>query len=200
MFFSLSGSKLPSYILPMFPALALVLGLQLTKVPTRMLALCTLPLAILSTVAFVLLLVLYDSLVARFSEASTPPAVFAAFGPWMMLAMAIIAASELAAVVFFRRGSDAARSLGVVALALGMTVAVQAGFIGYDAFRATRSAWDLLQAAADANGGPLDSRAPVYQVRTYDQTIPFSLCSPNGEVPASNNFCGCSASRHLFRE
>ena len=174
-FFSLSGSKLPSYILPMFPALALVLGLQLTKVSARMLAACTLPLAIISMVAFVLLLVLYDSLVARFSEASTPPAVFAAFGPWMTVAIGIIAASELAAVVFFRRHSDAGRSLGIVPLALGMTIAVQTGFIGYDAFRATRSAWDLLQAGAAANGGPLDPHAPVYQVRTYDQTIPFYL-------------------------
>ncbi len=49
-FFSFSGSKLPSYILPMFPALALVLGWQLKQLPARTLALLVLPLALLSMV------------------------------------------------------------------------------------------------------------------------------------------------------
>jgi 4-amino-4-deoxy-L-arabinose transferase-like glycosyltransferase len=37
-FFSASGSKLPAYILPAFPALALVLGRYLVEAPTRRLA------------------------------------------------------------------------------------------------------------------------------------------------------------------
>jgi 4-amino-4-deoxy-L-arabinose transferase-like glycosyltransferase len=44
-FFSLSGSKLPSYILPMFPALALVLGWQLKELPPRSIALLVAPVA-----------------------------------------------------------------------------------------------------------------------------------------------------------
>jgi 4-amino-4-deoxy-L-arabinose transferase-like glycosyltransferase len=174
-FFSLSGSKLPSYILPMFPALALVLGGQLTRCSPRMLAVCTVPLAVVSAAAFAALLLFYDDLIHRFSEASTPAAVFEAFGPWVKAAIGIMAASQVAAVAFFRRAGDAAKTLGIVVLAVGTMAAVQVGFIGYDAFRATRSAYDLLQAAATANGGALDPRAPFYQVRTYDQTIPFYL-------------------------
>ena len=49
-FFSLSGSKLPSYILPMFPALALVLGWQLQQTGTRTLAAIT-GLLVVTTVA-----------------------------------------------------------------------------------------------------------------------------------------------------
>jgi 4-amino-4-deoxy-L-arabinose transferase-like glycosyltransferase len=45
-FFSLSGSKLPSYILPMFPALMLVLGPALAALPARRLAWLMSPLAI----------------------------------------------------------------------------------------------------------------------------------------------------------
>jgi len=56
---------------------------------------------------------------------------------------------------------------------------MQVGFVGYDAFRVTRSAYDLVRAAevveAQGGGGPLDPRIPVYQVRTYDQTLPFYL-------------------------
>src|SRR5439155_1144028 len=37
-FFSASGSKLPSYVLPIFPALALPIGWQLTTLPDTMLA------------------------------------------------------------------------------------------------------------------------------------------------------------------
>jgi 4-amino-4-deoxy-L-arabinose transferase-like glycosyltransferase len=174
-FFSLSGSKLPSYILPMFPALALVFGAQLTRVSTRTLAACTLPLAAIAGLAFVALLLSYDTLIHQLSEASTPMAVFAAFGPWVKLAIGIIASTNIAAFLLFRRGGDARKSLGIVALSLGMTIAVQAGFIGYDAFRATRSAYDLLQSAITANGGALDPMSPVFQVRTYDQTLPFYL-------------------------
>jgi 4-amino-4-deoxy-L-arabinose transferase-like glycosyltransferase len=46
-FFSASGSKLPSYILPMFPALALVLGWQLAQLPSRTLAALVAPSALL---------------------------------------------------------------------------------------------------------------------------------------------------------
>ena len=45
-FFSMSGSKLPSYILPMFPALALVLGFELTRLSPRTLMWIALPLAV----------------------------------------------------------------------------------------------------------------------------------------------------------
>jgi len=64
-------------------------------------------------------------------------------------------------------------------MTLGCVAGMQLGFIGYDAFRATRSAYDLVQEARAAEdmhgGGPLDTRIPVFQVRTYDQTLPFYL-------------------------
>jgi 4-amino-4-deoxy-L-arabinose transferase-like glycosyltransferase len=44
-FFSASGSKLPAYILPAFPALALVLGRYLVEAPARRLGLMMIPLA-----------------------------------------------------------------------------------------------------------------------------------------------------------
>jgi 4-amino-4-deoxy-L-arabinose transferase-like glycosyltransferase len=45
-FFSASGSKLPAYILPAFPMLALVLGRYLAEAPTRKLALQVMPIMI----------------------------------------------------------------------------------------------------------------------------------------------------------
>ncbi len=177
-FFSASGSKLPSYILPMFPALALVLGWQLTQLPPRTLAALVAPMAVLFSLLLVGVLVALDRFIPEWSEAATPAAVFRAFAPWLTAAVAIMAATSIAAFLLLRRGTPATKTLGIVALSLGMVAGTQIGFIGYDAFRVTRSAYDLVRAAEDANGGPLDPRVPVYQVRAYDQTLPFYLGRP----------------------
>ena len=174
-FFSLSGSKLPSYILPMFPALALVLGQQLSQLPPRTLALLVLPLAVLFSLLFVGVIVALGGFVPGLADANTPIEIFRAFGPWVTAAVAIMAAGSIAAYLLFRRGTAAAKTLGIVALSLGTVTGMQLGFIGYDAFRVTRSAYDLVTAAEAANGGAFDPRIPVFQVRTYDQTLPYYL-------------------------
>jgi 4-amino-4-deoxy-L-arabinose transferase-like glycosyltransferase len=173
-FFSLSGSKLPSYILPLFPALALVMGRQLLALASPRLAALTLPLALLASVACVGVVFGYDQLLAQFRDTSTPASVFAAFRPWLGIALGILAISHIAAVLLFRHGGERSRTLGIVALSLGMLGTLQTGMTGYDAFRVTRSAYDLLQ-AAQAASGTLDGEAPVFQVRTYDQTLAYYL-------------------------
>jgi len=178
-FFSLSGSKLPSYILPMFPALALVLGWQLTRLSPGTLARLTWPLALLSTLLAVGVCVTVGGFVADLADVNTPEAVFRAFAPWIAAAVVLMAMANVAALLMFRRGTPAAKTLGIVALALGTLAGLQLGLVGYDAFRATRSAYDLVEAARAAEargaGGPADPRVPVFQVRTYDQTLPFYL-------------------------
>ena len=178
-FFSISGSKLPSYILPMFPALALVLGGQLSRLPPRTLAMLVWPLAVLSTLLFVGVVVAFGGFIPDMADANTPAEIFRAFAPWVTVAVGVMAASSITALVLLRRGTAAAKSLGIVALALGTLAGMQIGIIGYDAFRATRSAYDLVASVVTAekqgSGGPRDSNVPVYQVRTYDQTLPFYL-------------------------
>jgi len=174
-FFSLSGSKLPSYILPMFPALALVLGWQLTQLAPRTLAWLVAPLAIVLALVFVGVTVALDRFIPDFSESGTPADVFRAFAPWLTTAIGIMAAGAIAAFLLLRHGTPASKTLGIVSLSLGTLIGLQIGMTGYDAFRVTRSAYDLVRAAEAANAGPLDPRAPVYQVRTYDQTLPFYL-------------------------
>ena len=68
-FFSASGSKLPSYILPMFPALALTLGWQLTVLPQPTLARLTLPLVAIMCIIALIALVAYTPLASRFADA-----------------------------------------------------------------------------------------------------------------------------------
>jgi len=178
-FFSLSGSKLPSYILPMFPALALVLGWQLAQLAPRTLARLSLPLAILASLLAIGVVVAVGAFIPDLADVNTPEEVFRAFAPWIAAAVVFMAAGAIVAYLMFRRGTDVAKSLGLAALAVCTVAGLQLGFIGYDAFRATRSAYDLVRAAelaeGGSSGGPFDSRLPVYQVRTYDQTLPFYL-------------------------
>jgi len=177
-FFSLSSSKLPSYILPMFPALALVLGWQLAQMAPKTLARLSLPLAVLSSLMAIGVFVVLLGFIPDLADANTPAEVFREFAPWIAAAVGVMAAGAVAAYCLFRRGTDAAKSLGIATLALCTVTGLQLGFVGYDAFRATRSAYDLVRAAALADGGsggPFDPRLPVYQVRTYDQTLPFYL-------------------------
>jgi len=177
-FFSVSGSKLPSYILPMFPALALVLGFELTRLTARALMWIALPLA-LGGVALALAYALgWDHNVASLATEATPVAIYRAFGPWAFAAIVTYALGGIAALAFFRNGGDGAKSGGIAALALSSIIGMQFAFVGHDAFAQVRSAAPILAAAERANGGPLDPAFPVYQIASYDQTLPFYLRRP----------------------
>ena len=178
LFFSLSGSKLPSYILPMFPALALILGFELTRLSARALAWIALPLAVGAPALLVAYFAGYDRLVAALATNLTPASIYAAFGPWLAAAAAVFSAGGIAAFALFRRGTPGAKAGGIAALSLSMLLGLQLALVGHDAFAVVRSAYGILQDAQRANGRPLDPAFPVYQVQSYDQTLPFYLGRP----------------------
>ncbi|MFO1317099.1 MAG: glycosyltransferase family 39 protein [Burkholderiales bacterium] len=177
-FFSASGSKLPSYILPMFPALALVVGFELTRLPARTLAWIALPLAVGATAFLAAYPFAYAPLAASLATEGTPLPIYAAFGPWFAAALAAWGAGGIAAVVMFRRETAAGKAWGVAALALSMLIGLKIALVGHDAWARVRSAQPILADAVRANGQPLDPAFPVYQVAAYDQTLPFYLGRP----------------------
>ncbi len=109
---------------------------------------------------------------------ATPASVYAAFAPWLAAAVVVFAAGGIAAFAWFRNGSPAAKTLGIAALSLSMLIGMQLAFVGHDAFSEVRSAYHILQDAERAIGQKLDPAFPVYQVRSYDQTLPFYLGRP----------------------
>jgi 4-amino-4-deoxy-L-arabinose transferase-like glycosyltransferase len=177
-FFSISGSKLPSYILPMFPALALVVGFELTRLAPRVLAWIALPLAIGAPLLLLAATLGYDRAVAMMATEATPASIYAAFAPWLTAGLVVVAAGGIAAYAWFRNGTPAAKTAGIAALSLSMLVGMQLGFVGHDAFSRVRSAYQILEDAQRAHGQPLNPAFPVYQVRSYDQTLPFYLGRP----------------------
>ncbi|MCC7327372.1 MAG: glycosyltransferase family 39 protein [Burkholderiales bacterium] len=177
-FFSLSGSKLPSYILPLFPALALVLGYELTRLSPRVLAWIALPLAVGAPSLLVAKLLGYEQLVASLASPVTPASVYMDFGAWLNATLASFAAGGIAAFALFRNGSAAAKTWGIAALSLSALIGMQLALVGYDAFARVRSAWYILQDAKTADARVLDPALPVFQVGSYDQTLPFYLGRP----------------------
>ncbi len=174
-FFSASGSKLPSYILPMFPALMLVLGASLAEMPARRIAWLLGPLAIGAVALAAAVFVGFERLIPRVASPGQPAALFEAYVPWARAGSAIIAAAAVAGWWLLRRGDDRSKTLGIAAVALGTLVGFQVLFVGHDVFRTTRSGYDILREAKNARGAPLDASAPFFQVGSYDQTVPFYL-------------------------
>ncbi|MFO1397096.1 MAG: glycosyltransferase family 39 protein [Burkholderiales bacterium] len=178
LFFSVSGSKLPSYILPLFPALALVLGFELTRTGARTLMWIALPLAVGAPVVLAAFALGFERIVAALASDITPASIYRQFGPWIVAGLVAFSVGGLATFLLFRRGTPVAKTLGIAALALTSLTGFQLALVGHDAFAHVRSAYYLLADARLASGGTLAPDAVVYQVGSYDQTLPFYLGRP----------------------
>jgi 4-amino-4-deoxy-L-arabinose transferase-like glycosyltransferase len=174
-FFSLSGSKLPSYILPMFPAVALVLGAELAKMRAPALVAFAAVLVATTLALWLAALLGWSRLAASLADPRTPRALYDALGPWVKACLGVALAGYVVGFLAFLRPGPRARTVGVVALALGTLLALQTAFHGSDVFRATRSAADLVTTLENAANPPYDRSAPFFQVGMYDQTLPFYL-------------------------
>jgi 4-amino-4-deoxy-L-arabinose transferase-like glycosyltransferase len=174
LFFSASGSKLQSYILPMFAPLALVIGWLLVRLNGRTLFRLTVPLVVVGVALALALVIAFDRFAPRFAGAQ-PLEVLVAFGAWAKVATIVAAAGSLAALFAFRAAATAptARFWGVAALSLSTLCALQIAVAGFDAFSPMRSTSAILRAAQSA--APFAADAPFYQVNMYDQTVPFYL-------------------------
>lgn len=162
-FFSASHSKLPSYVLPMFPALALLLGEYLARARERALGWQFALWALLSVAAGI-----GFTQLGRAGNALTPGALYQRFGDWLEITACLGLAGALAAWRWERRGR---RGLAVLALAccmvVGLTVATQA----FQILGRTASTRDVVAAIRPW----LHEDQPFYTVGTYDQTLPFYL-------------------------
>ncbi|MBL8486478.1 MAG: glycosyltransferase family 39 protein [Rhodocyclaceae bacterium] len=160
-FFSLSGSKLPSYILPMFPALALLAGAWVAKADGRLLARHFAAAAVLAAVAAGI-----APRVADRADEETPREMTSAYALWLTGGAATAAAACGLGAWLAHRGR---REWAVFAMAAGGVVAAQAVLLGHDSLGESNSA----KAVAARLGPTLRPDAPFYSVQTYDQTLPF---------------------------
>jgi len=163
-FFSVSSSKLASYILPIFPALAALIGLHLAGYAvSRRIEWHALPAIVIG--AACLFLVPY---VTRFASDRVPVALYEAYQPWLYAGAAALLLGGLAAFWLGRQGRSMA---AVCTLAFGGFAFGQGFLLGHDNLGSVNSAHDV--AVAIRPLVPPD--APFFSVDTYDQSLQFYL-------------------------
>ena len=163
LFFSASGSKLPAYVLPAFPLLALPLGRYLVHAPVKRLALWT---ALALPVGALLIAAAWRA-PAGARDAWTRSLYEAAQG-WMFAAGAILVVALAAATVLLLRGR---RWVAIVVVAVGTVLTIDCLEDAYEEFSPRQSGRDVA-----AKMTPLlrpDTR--LYSVKIYDQTVPFYI-------------------------
>jgi len=168
LFFTVSGSKLPSYLLPMFPALALLMGKQLAAMSERRLFWLVAPVLPLALLALGL---------APFTDrrADTPlqMQMYGEYANWLVAAALVWLLGVIAALVLLRRPHfvKASKPVAVLILALSSLIAAQLGTSGYNTIAKERSAYLI----ADAIRPYVKADVPFYSIADYEQTLPFYL-------------------------
>ena len=162
-FFSMSKSKLPGYMLPVFPALALLAGVYLERASRA--AALSLAGLLAGVGAVGLALTPYTGMLAR-----TPNnlAIYERMQPLLGAAFAAALLAGVAAWLFERRGQ---RGAMVLSAALGGWLLTQLIMAAYEPNGRYRSGIDMVQVIR----GELTEAATIYSVGTYQQSMTFYM-------------------------
>ncbi len=162
-FFSISGSKLPSYLLPMFPALALLMGKRIAGMRERVLFWQIAP-----AIPVALLLLGVAVNVGKFADTPNQAELYPHYSAWLVTAALVLLAGVLAGMLLLWREK---KFVAVVVIALSTLLSAQIGLSGYETIARERSAKHI----ASAIRGEVKADVPFYSVLTYEQTLPFYL-------------------------
>jgi 4-amino-4-deoxy-L-arabinose transferase-like glycosyltransferase len=162
-FFSISSSKLPSYILPIFPALALLIGERLALLDSKALFKRMSPIAALALAGLIA-----SPLTVRFASDTVPLPLYEAYAVWIESAAVLWLVSTLLGLLWAWRG----RTRGaLVVFAFGSLVSFQLVLSGHESLAASNSSNYLAQRIQPY----LKPGVPFYSVNMYDQTLPFYI-------------------------
>ncbi|HEX7455232.1 MAG TPA: glycosyltransferase family 39 protein [Gallionella sp.] len=162
-FFSISGSKLPSYLLPMFPALALLMGRRLASMRERVLFWQIAP-----VVPVALLFLVLAINVGKFADTPNQIELYPHYSAWLVAAALVLLTGLLVGMALLYRRK---KLPAVLVLSLSALLAAQIGVSGYNTVARERSAKHI----AEAIRAEVKPDIPFYSVLTYEQTLPFYL-------------------------
>jgi 4-amino-4-deoxy-L-arabinose transferase-like glycosyltransferase len=163
-FFSYSSSKLPGYILPVYPALAMLLAVYLEGASrlNRMLAAALLVLLGLGGLAVI------PHMISAAVRHPGERALLEAYQPWVLTAAIIAAAGGALALLHARQ---LRRDLMVVTLAAASFASVQLILTGFEPYGEVRAG----KAMAQKMLPELKPDMPVYSVFVYEQSMTYYL-------------------------
>ena len=162
-FFSVSDSKLVAYILPLFPALALLIGDYLRSAGRR-------TLLAQSAVASALGVALAAAapFAPDFASEAVTPALLEGYAPWLLAAGLALAAGGAVAAILSWRGM---RVSAVLSLAFGGLTLSQLALSGHESLAPSLSAYHIVQQIRNQ----VKPDTPFYFVETFDHTALFYL-------------------------
>ena len=162
-FFSASGSKLATYILPAFPALAIVIAEELDRRDARALAKWLAPVAVVALVA------IYIGWNAP-NRAGDPwtQSLYVKARPWAIGALIVLFAGAVVSTAFLRRGRKWA---GIVVLAVATVIFYDCAEDGYEELSPRQSGHDVAMKMIPW----LKPGTRIYSVRHYEQSVPFYI-------------------------
>lgn len=168
-FFSASSSKLPGYILPMFPLIALLLAHDVDNVPSRTLAAL---LAIWSP--FMVIAAWFVPFASNRVHIIGFATYFRDYLPWLEVALGLLAVGLLVSAVVALRGKRVAAIATASAVSLtAMTLAVTGQQYLSPLYSTKQSFHRIAADLADAAPG-----TPFYSVLMFDQSSVFELKRP----------------------
>ncbi len=166
-FFSVSGSKLPSYVLPMFPALALLIGRELARIDARVLKKHLIGVVVLAAIAC--LAVVFTE---RLIDSRESAAAIAAFRNAALVSMLVWLVGSVVAVWLVTR----ARVTGaIVAAGLAATLAWSTVLLGHEALGRGMSTYDLARSIRPYIEPGGQDATPIYSVGIFEHTLDFYL-------------------------
>ena len=162
-FFTLSNSKLPAYILPIFPALALLMGQRLTRISGNTLFWHTMPVLLLAAAGLGL-----APWVANLGDQNTPPELYAKYANWVVSAALVWLIGTFVSLHLFQLESI---RRGIITLAITSLLSVQLALIGHESLSPSYSSYAIARQIKLY----LKPSIPFYSIGMYDQTLPFYL-------------------------
>lgn len=164
-FFSLSRSKLPGYIVPVIPALGILAGMALDRIDVRAWGKHLTGMTIVVACGL-----LASPVVATLNANHTPNMFYRSFAVWVAVAFVIMLLGATAARAALRRGVLPS----VAVYALGMYLGFTAALLGHETVGGPASGADLAPQVAQQ----LTPGMKLYGVRMLDHTLPFYLRHP----------------------
>ena len=163
LFFSWSGAKLPLYILPLFPALSLLVAGAIASMPPRDVARRLLPVFALASIVVAVATWLPHTQTLHGSRA----AYVALCNPFAISSLLLAAGTGLGAAMAWRDRVD----MGIAAAALGGLLFTQGLLQAYQRMGTTASAEPVATRALPY----LTANGPIYAVHDFARGLPFYL-------------------------
>lgn len=158
-FFSASHSKLISYIIPLFPAGAILVGRAIDRDAGRALRWHMVPVILFGLIYVGAALWVPNLESIRNDNPDVP-----AYQPWLIGAALALTVGAIIGFILFQRER---KTLATMVVALGGLICAQLTLTGHETQRESMSAWDIVQKVKPY----MDDSLPFYSVNTYDQTL-----------------------------